>query len=102
MKGSLAALTRTEDQAAAWTAVAGMRSERVLWEGQRQAHVQWQQTCGADVRRRTIASGSCCYSPVACSRSCSGYRTESLAAIAHAMADRRDSKTVASALGRVS
>lgn len=101
-KGSLAALTHTEDQAVTLMAVAGMRSGRVLWVGQRQAHVQWQQTCGADVRRRTIASGSCCCSPVAGSRSCSECRTESFAAIAHAMADRRGSRTVASARGRVS
>ena len=63
--------------------------------------MQWQQTCGVDVRRRTIASDSCCCSLFGGSRSCSECRTGSLAAIAHAMADRRGSVTVASALERV-
>nr|GFD60080.1 hypothetical protein [Tanacetum cinerariifolium] len=80
--------------------VAGRSSETVLREGQRRVRVQWQQTCGVGVRRRTIASGSCCCSPVAGSRSCSGYRTGSLAAIAHALAGRRGSVTVASARER--
>ena len=102
MKGSPEVRTHIGDQAAALTAAVGsLSSETILREGPRQAHVQWQQTCGVGVRRRTIASGSCC-SPLGGSRSCSECRTESLAATAHAMAARRGSVTVAFALVRVS
>jgi hypothetical protein len=100
-KDTLAARIHT-DPAAASRAAAGMSSVTVLQEGPTQARVQWQPTCGVDVRQRTIASGSCCCNPLGGSRSCSGCCTGSLAANAHAMADRRDSVTAASALGRAS
>jgi hypothetical protein len=79
-----------------------MSSGTVPQEALKQAHVRWQQTCAVDVRQRTIASGSCCCSPLGGSRSCSEYRTGSLAAYAHAMADRRGLVIVASALVRAS
>jgi len=70
MMGSLLAQIHNWGQAATWMVVAGKSSVRVLREGPKPAHVQLQQTCGADVRRRTIAFGSCCYIPLGSSRGC--------------------------------
>lgn len=90
MKGSLKGLIRTEGQVAAWKIVVGRSSETVLQVGPRKAHVRWQQTCGADVRLRTIASGSCWCSPFEGMQGYLECRTGIPAAIAHVMVGRRD------------
>lgn len=61
-------------------------------------HEQLQQTCVMDARQNTIASGSCCCSPPADSRSLAEYRMECLAATAHSTTGRHGSELDESAL----
>lgn len=100
-RDNLGALIHTAAQAAASMAVAGMNSAKAREEVLKQARVQWPQTCVEDARQRMIASDSCCCNPEG-SRSCFDYRTENLAATAHAMAVRCDPGTEVFALARVS
>lgn len=80
--------TDTEDREGEWRIAADMNNGTSWQEQPKPAHEQWQQTCVMNARRDTIASGSCCCSPLVGSRSLVDYRTESLAATAHSMAVR--------------
>lgn len=79
----------TADFAVELKAAAGRSSGTDSMEPPKPAREQWQQTCVTDALQYTIASGSCCCSPLEGSRSFAGYRTEKPDATAHSMAVRR-------------
>jgi hypothetical protein len=83
-------------------AVAGTHSAKDLLAAPRPERERWQQTFVIDARQGTIASGSCCCSCQVSSRSFVGYRTESFAVTAHAMADRHGQGTAEFVPARVS
>jgi hypothetical protein len=100
-KDSQVEAERTDvDQMASSTIVVDKSSVGALVAQPKLVRERSQQTCVVDARQHTIASGSCC--PVGDSRSCLGCCTESSDANAHAKTDRRGSKMVHSAPGRVS
>jgi hypothetical protein len=101
-KDSLGEQGRTDvDRAASSMIVVDMHSVRAPPEQPKLVRGQWQQTCVVDARQHTIASGSCCCSSLG-GRSCPDVRTVSFGAAAHVLDVRHDSRTVHSALGRVS
>jgi len=81
---------------------ADTHSARFLTGALKPVRGRLQQTCEADARQHTIASGSCCYKSLVDSRSCPEFRRESFGAIARAKTDCDGAERAHSARVRVS